>query len=83
MVKGQTTVFLSKKSSMLKNLAQKVYGKPSRSKNIQTGMFCGIGTEIKKIAEKTDIEKTDGNSLMAKAMARKRSTFMTLSIQLQ
>ena len=34
-------------------------------------MFYGNGSDIKKPAEKIDIEKTDGNSLMAKAMALK------------
>ena len=46
-------------------------------------MFYGIGSDIKKIAEKTDIEKTYGNSLMAKALARKRLQIMTISAQSQ
>ena len=46
-------------------------------------MFYDTGSDIKKIAENTDIEKTDGNSLMAKAMVRKRLRIMTLSEQVQ
>ena len=34
----------------------------------------------KKSANKSDIEKTDGNSLMAKARAPKSLTLMTLSV---
>ena len=46
-------------------------------------MFYGIGSDTKKFVEKSDIEKTDGNSLMAKAMPRKRLKIMTLSTQVQ
>ena len=46
-------------------------------------MFYGNGSDIEKSAKKTDIEKTDGNSLMAKAMAPKILTMMTLSVQVQ
>ena len=51
--------------------------------NIQTGMFCGNGSDIEMSAKKIDIEKTDGNSPMAKAMAPKSLTMMTLSVQVQ
>ena len=44
----------------------------SRNKNPQTEIFYGSGYDVKKSAKKTDIEKTDGNSLMAKAMTPKK-----------
>ena len=46
-------------------------------------MFYGNGSDIEKSAKKTEIEKTDGNSLMAKAMAPKRLTNMTLPVQVK
>jgi len=39
-------------------------------------MFYGNGSDIEKSAKKTDIEKTDDNSLMAKAMAPKSLTLI-------
>ena len=42
-------------------------------------MFYDNGSDIKKFAKKTDIEKTDGNSLMASAIAPKGLTIMTIS----
>ena len=45
-------------------------------------MFYAIGSDIKKIAEKTDIQKTDGNSLMTKAMAWKYLTAMILQLSI-
>ena len=49
----------------------KNYGKPTCSKNFQTGMFYGNGSDIENSAKKTDVEKTDGNSLMAKLWHQK------------
>ena len=46
-------------------------------------MFYGNGSDIKKSAKKIDIQKNDGNSLMAKAMAPESLTMMTLSAQVQ
>ena len=40
-------------------------------------------SDAKRFAKKTDIEKTDGNSLMVKAMAPKSSTMMILSVQVE
>ena len=46
-------------------------------------MFYRNGSDIKKFAQKTDIEKTEGISLMAEAMVPKSLTTMTLSVQVQ
>ena len=42
-----------------------------------------MGLILKSLQKKTDIEKTDGNSLMAKAMAPKCLTMKTLPVQVQ
>ena len=60
-----------------------MYAKPFRSKNIQTWMLYGNGSDINNSTKKTDKEKTDGNILMAKAMAPKSLTMITLSVQFQ
>jgi len=46
-------------------------------------MFYGNGSDIQKSAKKTNIEKTDSNSLMAKAMTPKSLTAITLSVQVE
>ena len=46
-------------------------------------MFYGNGSDIRKSVKKTDIEKSDDNSLMAKATAPKNSKMITLSVQIQ
>ena len=55
----------------------------SHSNNIQTGMFYGNRSDIKKSAKKTEIEKNDGYSLIAKAMAPKSLTMVIVSVQFQ
>ena len=41
-------------------------------------MFYGNGSDIKKSAKETDIEKNDDNTLSAKARAPKSLTIMTI-----
>ena len=68
---------------MAKIISSKNHAKVFSSKNIQPGRFYGNRSDIKKSAKKTEIQKTDGNSLMAKGMAPKSLTMMTLSVQVQ
>ena len=49
----------------------KIYGEMSHSKNIHAEKFSGTSFYIKKSAEKFDIRKSNGNSLMTKTRALK------------
>ena len=52
---------------------------PLAARTFKLECSTAMGLILKSLPKKTDIEKTDGNNLMAKAMAPKSLTMMTIS----